>query len=177
LGSAGQVEAIALERNVLVTRPDGSVSARASGEPATIEPAGMVVHSIGYQALPIPGLPFEAASSVIPNLQGRVGKPGEIMPRCYVVGWIKRGPVGLLGSNKPDAKETVEHMLADRDTALAERAARTPGRVIELLVERGVRAVNFAEWHKLDALELARGAARGKQREKFASLEAMLAAL
>jgi ferredoxin--NADP+ reductase len=172
----GHVRAIELERTELVRRPDGSVSARGTGQTDTLE-TGMVVRSIGYQAKPVEGLPFDATASVIPNFQGRVGRPGEVVVGCYVVGWIKRGPVGLLGTNKQDAKETVEAMLADRDQVVATRATRRPGRVLELLSERKIRSVSYADWLRIDERERALGAGAGKIREKFCSIEAMLAVL
>jgi ferredoxin--NADP+ reductase len=113
----------------------------------------------------------------VPNVAGRVGKPGEIMERCYVVGWIKRGPVGLLGTNKQDAKETVERMLEDASATRAGREQRSPERVLALLRERGVRAVSYADWQRIDAKERAAGAQRGKIREKFHTVESLLTAL
>lgn len=171
-----RVGAVEIERTELVTQPDGSISARGTGEVETLT-TGLVIRSIGYRATPMPGLPFDERAGVIPNVLGRVGRPAEIVPRVYVVGWIKRGPVGLLGSNKQDAKETVDVMLADAAQALEGRADRKPGRVLELLRERGVRCVSYADWQRIDALERARGAERGKLREKFCTVESLLAAL
>jgi ferredoxin--NADP+ reductase len=114
---------------------------------------------------------------VIPNFQGRVGQPGEALAGCYVVGWIKRGPVGLLGSNKQDAKETVDAMLADRELAFSTRSARRPGLVLELLQERRVRIVSYADWLRIDEHERALGARFGKIREKLSSVDEMLALL
>jgi ferredoxin--NADP+ reductase len=176
LGQGGSLRAIQIERNELEARPDGSVSARGTGQIDTLE-TGMVVRSIGYQATPMPGLPFDVRASVVPNVAGRVGKPGEIMERCYVVGWIKRGPVGLLGTNKQDAKETVERMLEDASATRAGREQRSPERVLALLRERGVRAVSYADWQRIDAKERAAGAQRGKIREKFHTVESLLTAL
>lgn len=170
------VSAIDIERTELVERPDGSVSARPTGEVERLS-TGLVVRSIGYQATPLPGLPFDDRAGVIPNVGGRVGRPSEIVPRCYVVGWIKRGAVGLLGSNKQDARETVDLMLADSALASRGRASRRPGRAVELLRERGVRFVSYAEWQKIDQLERARGAEKGKLREKYCTVESLLRAL
>lgn len=176
LGETGRVRAIEIDRTELARRADGSVAARSTGELRTLE-AGLVVRSIGYQARPVEGVPFDATASVIPNFEGRVGRPGEELPGCYVVGWIKRGPVGLLGSNKQDAKETVATMLADRDLVRQTRSRRRPGRVLELLAARGVRPVSYAEWLRIDAHERQLGEKSGKIREKLTSAEAMLAAL
>jgi ferredoxin--NADP+ reductase len=171
-----RVRAIEVERTELVRRADGSVSARGTGEKQLLD-AGMVVRSIGYQAKPLAGLPFDAKSSVIPNFGGRVGRPGEAVLGCYVVGWIKRGPVGLLGTNKQDARETVDAMLEDREQALASRGARKPFSVLETFGARGIRPVTYAHWLRIDERERRRGAETGKIREKFATVAEMLAAL
>jgi ferredoxin--NADP+ reductase len=176
LGDETKVTAIEIERTELVSRPDGSVSARGTGEKQLLE-TGLIVRSIGYQAKALDGLPFDAKGSVIPNQLGRVGLAAEVVAGCYVCGWIKRGPVGLLGTNKQDAKETVDAMLADRDAVLLTRSARRPGRVLELCRERGVRPVSYADWLKIDERERANGAEVGKIREKFVSVAEMLAAL
>lgn len=174
--SGQRVGAIEIERTELVRRSDGSVSARGTGQKELLE-AGMVVRSIGYQAKPLEGLPFDAKASVIPNFGGRVGRPGEALPGCYVVGWIKRGPVGLLGSNKQDARETVDAMLEDREHALTSRGSREPFRVLEGLRARGIRPVSYADWLEIDERERARGAETAKIREKFATVAEMLAVL
>ncbi|MDQ2645769.1 MAG: FAD-dependent oxidoreductase [Myxococcota bacterium] len=174
--SGQRVGAIEIERTELVRRSDGSVSARGTGQKELLE-AGMVVRSIGYQAKPLEGLPFDAKASVIPNFGGRVGRPGEALPGCYVVGWIKRGPVGLLGSNKQDARETVDAMLEDREHALSSRGSRQPFRVLEGLRARGIRPVSYADWLEIDERERARGAETAKIREKFATVAEMLAVL
>jgi len=175
-GLGGRVDSIEIERTELVTRPDGSVSARGTGDVETLT-TGLVIRSIGYQATPLPGLPFDERAGVIPNQGGRVGPPSETLPRCYVVGWIKRGPVGLLGSNKQDAKETVDHMLADSALCVASRAERTAGQALELIRSRSVRSVSYPDWQRIDALERSAGAAKGKVREKLVTLDALLAAL
>jgi ferredoxin/flavodoxin---NADP+ reductase len=175
-GLGGRVDSIDIERTELVVRPDGSVSARGTGEIERLK-CGLVVRSIGYQATPLPGLPFDDRAGVIPNQGGRVGLASEVLPRCYVVGWIKRGPVGLLGSNKQDAKETVDNMLADRSAALESRSQRAPGRALELLRQRAIRSVSYAEWQRIDAIERESGKAKGKVREKLCTLEGLLGAL
>ncbi|MFZ5897471.1 MAG: FAD-dependent oxidoreductase [Myxococcota bacterium] len=176
IGEDGRVVAIDVEKNELVERADGSVSAQGTGHVERIDSC-LVIRSIGYQATALAGLPFDDARSLIPNNKGRVGLAGENVPRCYVVGWIKRGPVGLLGTNKQDARETVDAMLADIPAALAEHARRQTGSALTLLEHRGVRTLGYAEWQRIDASEKQRGAERGKIREKYASVAALLAAL
>src|SRR5690606_14088490 len=115
-------------------------------------PAGLIFRSIGYRGLALPGLPFDERNGVIPNQAGRVtdGPNGPLCERVYVAGWIKRGPTGLIGTNKADAKETVTKMLEDLPSLDPTRAA--PG-IDGTLARRGVRAVSFAEWQLLDELE------------------------
>jgi ferredoxin--NADP+ reductase len=100
---------------------------------------------------------------------------GSPVAGLYVVGWIKRGPSGVIGTNKPDASETVKHLLADAPSLTA---APEPSReaVLDLLASRGVRVVSYAQWRAIDAAEVARGAAVGKPREKFVDVDEMLSA-
>jgi ferredoxin--NADP+ reductase len=176
VGEKGHVIALDVEHNELVEHADGSFSARGTGHIERIE-TGLVIRSIGYQATPIEGLPFDEQHSLVPNDKGRVGLAGEPVGRCYVVGWIKRGPVGLLGSNKQDARETVDAMLADAASALSERGRRARGSVIEFLGRREVRHVSYADWLRIDAKERQRGAETSKIREKFATVRTLLEAL
>jgi ferredoxin--NADP+ reductase len=175
-GTGPHVSGIDVERTALFEKPDGSVGARGTGEIERIS-TGLVIRSIGYQATPLPGLPFDDGAGVIPNVSGRVQLRSEVVPRCYVVGWIKRGATGLLGANKQDAKETVDSMVADASVAAAGRPQRKPGRALELLEQRGIRFVSYADWLRIDELERARGAEKGKLREKFATVESLLSAL
>jgi ferredoxin--NADP+ reductase len=175
-GEEGRVGAVKVERNALIRRGDGSYGARGTGEHELL-PTGLVLRSIGYHGVALPGLPFSEQTGVIPNVGGRVTEStgGPVLPFVYVAGWIKRGPTGLIGTNKDDAKHTVENMLAD----VAELPHEKPPRaaIDALLAERGVRVVSWADFQKLDALEVEAGKARGKVREKFCSIEAMLQAL
>jgi ferredoxin--NADP+ reductase len=118
----------------------------------------------------IPGIPFDERAGVVPNEAGRA-EPG-----LYVAGWIKRGPSGLIGTNKKDSEETVDQILAD---VSAMDPTPRPGdeRVAELLADRGVRAVSYEDWLKLDQAEIERGKAAGKPREKFTRIEEMIAYL
>ncbi|MGC4088462.1 MAG: hypothetical protein QM756_11310 [Polyangiaceae bacterium] len=173
IGEGGRVSAIDIEQNQLVEAPNGNVEAKGTGRVQRLS-TGLVVRSIGYRATPINGLPFDAQRSLIPNHGGMVGLAGEPIARCYVVGWIKRGPVGLLGTNKQDAKETVEAMLGGIPEALAGRPSRTPGSLANLLEQRGARVLSYSDWQRIDERERERGAAHGKIREKFASVASLL---
>jgi len=119
-------------------------------------------------------MPFEAKRNVIPSSAGRVTNlAGEPQLGLYTAGWIKRGPSGLIGTNKADAKETVDLLVRDAE-ALGRRTLSVD--VPELLGARGVQVVTFADYRKIDALERARGEARGKVRDKLERVPDMLAA-
>jgi ferredoxin--NADP+ reductase len=175
-----RVEGVRLVHNRLVRSPRGDLRAEPTAEHELL-PAGIVFRSVGYRGVPIPDLPFDQRAGTMPNDQGRaLAAPGamETLPGVYVVGWLKRGPSGVIGTNKPDSTETVERLLED---AGAGRIGQAPlgdrERLDALLVARGVRIVTFDDWKRLDALETVRGRPRGAPREKLTSVQEMLAAL
>jgi ferredoxin--NADP+ reductase len=131
---------------------------------------------VGYRGVAIPGMPFEAKRNVIPSSAGRVTDlDGQPLPGLYTSGWIKRGPSGLIGTNKADSKETVELLWRDAEAL----RARRPSPLIDvaaLLSTRGVQVVTFADYRNIDAAEKARGEARGKVRDKLERIPDMLAA-
>ena len=128
-------------------------------------PADLVLRSIGYRGVPLPGVPYDEGR--IPNLEGRVLElDGSARPGEYAVGWIKRGPVGLIGSNKKDAAETVAHLLED----LATQPRRHLSDLDDLdatLAARGVRPSDLEDWRRIDEAEIARGGIRGSERTKI----------
>jgi ferredoxin--NADP+ reductase len=161
-----RVEGVRLERTAL--NDEGRVVGTGEFE---IIPAGIVLRSVGYQSVPLPGVPFDARAYVVPNEGGRVlGDDGRPLPGEYVAGWIKRGPTGVIGTNKADAAETVRLLLAD----LAERPAADRVPVEELLEKQGVRVVTYDDWLGIDAGEiaLARTLDRG-ERVKLSGWEAL----
>jgi ferredoxin--NADP+ reductase len=172
LGASGQVRALRVEANRLVGAGP-HVRAESTGKIWELE-TGLVIRSVGYRGAAVPGLPFEAKRNVIPSSAGRVTSlNGAPQPGLYVSGWIKRGPSGLIGTNKADSKETVDLLLHDVEVL----RGRTPTLdVAELLASRGVRVVTFADYQKIDAAEKARGAERGKVRDKLERIPDMLAA-
>ena len=125
----GRLGAVELIRNELVPSPGGGLRAQPTDERETI-PAGLAFRAIGYRGIPLPGVPFDERSAVIPNEAGRVLDPhtGVALPGEYVVGWIKRGPSGVIGTNKRDAQETVDAILADLSPS-GERNGNAPARV------------------------------------------------
>ena len=172
----GRVERIVAAVNRLEVDDSGAVRARATDETETIE-CGMVLRSIGYLGTGIDGVPYDAAAGVIPNERGRVtGDGSKPHPGHYVVGWIKRGPTGVIGTNKKDAQETIETLLEDAAAGtLPERDAGADA-LPALLAERGVDFIEYDGWQEIDALEQERGAAAGRPRNKLTAFEELLAA-
>ena len=145
----------------------------------TIE-ADLVFAAIGYRGEPIPGLSFEERKGIVPNRDGRVldAPDGSARVGHYVVGWAKRGPTGLVGTNSPDSKATVESMLQDLEQGLAlEAPAGDPEAVQSLLHGRSVDFVSWEDWRRLDTWEQEEGQARGKVRFKEPSVEGLMAAV
>lgn len=173
LGS-DRVEAVRIERNELVESA-ARMRAVGTGDFSTI-PCGLVVRAIGYHGTALPGVPFVEDTGTIPNDDGRVlNEPdGERLRNLYVAGWIKRGPTGLIGTNKGCAVKTVEHMEADLDQV---GPNRDPQGIVSLLQERGVRFVSREDWTVLDEYETTTGAAGGRVRDKVLSIDAALRVL
>jgi ferredoxin--NADP+ reductase len=171
-----RVEGLDIRRNELARGDDGSLRARAvNEEPEAIE-CGLVLRSVGYRAVPLPDVPFDERHFVLPNEHGRVRTPdGDALPGVYAVGWIKRGPTGILGTNKRDAEETVT-CLAE-DLATLPQPPR-PGRdqIDALLAERKPDLVGVEHWRAIDAHELERGSREDRPRVKLASRAELLAA-
>jgi ferredoxin--NADP+ reductase len=165
-----RVEALQCERTSL----DGSGGVTGTGQMVTL-PAQLLLRSVGYRGLPLPGVPFDERAGVIPHVAGRVLRNGATAPGEYVVGWIKRGPTGVIGTNKVDAKETVEALLNDLD-ALPRAPHREPDAIIDRLARRGVDVVTWAGWQAIDAAEIALGTAAGRPRVKITSWETLLLA-
>jgi ferredoxin--NADP+ reductase len=169
-----RVEGIEIVRNVLEADAGGNVRAVSTDEREVI-PCGIVFRSVGYRGVSLPGVPFDERSGSIPNAAGRVlDERGEPIPGLYAAGWIKRGPTGVIGTNKKDAVETVELLLEDaRSGALPEPDATG---IDELLAERGADVVTYAGWEAIDAAERASGEAQGRPRVKLCTWDELLAA-
>lgn len=177
LGEAGRVSAVRIEKNELRTDDKGYLNAHGTGVFETI-PAGLVLRSVGYKGIPLADVPYDKRSGIIPNEQGRVKDPerGQVLVGEYVVGWAKRGPSGVIGTNKPDAAETVEKMLADLPI-LPPAPQPDLAAIDALLEERQIQVVTIDGWRLLDRLEIENGQAQGKPRVKFTRIQEMLAAL
>ncbi|TDI76492.1 MAG: NADP oxidoreductase [Bacteroidetes bacterium] len=171
---SGAVSGMKLVRNRL--EASGSrLTARATDE--TIElPVGLVFRSVGYRGVALPDLPFNESWGVVRNDKGRaVEESGEVVPGCYVGGWIKRGPNGVIGTNKPDAFETVGHMLEDLVSGIHLRPSN-PGLEAAMTMVSGKqpRWVSYSEWEKINERETQAGAASDRPRVKITSVEEML---
>ena len=170
LSGQGRVESVRLERTAL----DESGRTVGTGEFSDL-PAEMVVRSVGYRGTPLPGLPFDERGGVIPNDEGRVLRDDGPSVGEYVAGWIKRGPTGVIGTNKTDAARTVASLLEDLEK-LRPCDEPDPDAITKTLTDRGVDVVTLERWNAIDAAEVARGAAAGRTRVKLTGREALLAA-
>lgn len=175
----GSVKAVRIERNRLEKNRQGKLLSRGIGEYEVL-PATLVLRSVGYRSVPLRGVPFDDTTYTIMNIGGRVVDPHdtEPLPGEYVVGWAKRGPNGIIGTNKPDAVATVQAMLADAPTLLGvSDDNRDPARVDALLQAKGIDYVSFEDWQVLDRHETERGLKTGRPRVKVTSVPEMLAVI
>ena len=171
-----RVEAVEVVRNELVPDDAGRIRAVPTDERETI-PCGIVFRSVGYHGVALPGVPFDERSGVLPNDGGRVlDADGEPLPRVYCAGWIKRGPSGVIGTNKKDATETVDLLLEDARAGRLDRPDGAAGTLEALLAERGVEAVMYAGWESIDTAERTAGEPHGRPRIKLCSWDELLTA-
>ena len=171
----GCVQSVTLERNALQGGEPFKQKARGTGETTELD-CGLIFASIGYHGNPIQGVPFHESWGIFPNQDGRITDNDKAVPGWYAVGWIKRGPSGIIGTNKPDSLETVKALLEDMPTLTpCETPSTEP--ILKLLAERNVHVVDLQAWHKIDAAEIVRGEAVGKPRERFTTISEMLAVL
>lgn len=173
-----RVEGVDVVHNDLYRGNNGELRARATDR-HEIVPADIVFRAIGYQGVALPGVPFDPITSTIPNDRGRVidsltGQPRE---GEYVAGWIKRGPNGIIGTNKPDAQETVEMLVEDLRAGRMRKEVLSPEVFNRFLSQRQGEVVSFDDWKFLDSREVAKGEELGRPRLKFARVENMLRVL
>lgn len=165
----GRVEGVRVARTALVAEGDGRLRAVVTEHEQTI-PCELVVRAVGYRGRPLDGLPFDEPTATVPNDRGRVldGAGGARRPGDYVAGWIKRGPSGVIGTNRKDSQETVAALLEDAAAgALPEPAAADADAILRLLAERAPEHVTYAQWQAIDAAERAAGEPHGRPRVKF----------
>ncbi len=167
-----RVTGLRTERTVLTG--DGSVAGTGQMHDWDVQ---AVYRAVGYFGSPLPDLPFDDVAGVIPNREGRVVDPdGEVVPGVYATGWIKRGPVGLIGHTKSDASETIKHLVSDADS-LPKAPERHPDDVLATLRARGVEPIEWTGWTLLDAYEQELGRPEGRARVKVVPREDMLAVM
>jgi ferredoxin--NADP+ reductase len=179
IGDDGKIVAVKMEKNQLRAMAGGEIIASGTGHYETI-PAGMILRSVGYKGSPLPGVPYDTRKGTIPNEHGRVLDPAsdKTVPGEYVVGWAKRGPTGVIGTNKPDSIESVNSMFEDLQKGKLQGCEDpNPDAVVALLKERGVRYVTGDEWRTIEAFEVAAGKAQGKPRVKLVQADEMLKVL
>jgi len=148
------------------TRPAGDGRVEGTGDYVEL-PAQLVLRSVGYRGVPTIGLPFDDDTGTISNVGGRVIRDGRTSPREYVCGWIKRGPTGVIGTNRHDAGETVRALLEDLDSQ-PRKSAETAVDAADVLAARGVEVVSWDGWLAIDQAELDLGSGQGRTREKLA---------
>jgi ferredoxin--NADP+ reductase len=171
----GKVEAVEIVRNELVADDRGQVRAVATDEREII-PCGIVFRSVGYRGIPVPGVPFDEGRATMRNEGGRVlDAEGKAVPGLYCAGWIKRGPTGIIGTNKKDATETVDNLLEDARSGVLPRVGAGAEDVDAFLAERGVSVVAYDGWEAIDALECSRGEPLGRPRSKLVTWDELLA--
>ena len=176
---SGRVVKMKLVHNILVPTDAGTLSAKATGQMEEIE-VGLVFRSVGYRGVPLPDVPFNERWGVIPNDRGRVIDPATQQPRVgeYCTGWIKRGPSGVVGTNKPDSVETVTCMLEDLSLGSILNSSKPDAACAEQLVrERRPDFFSYEDWKRLDQIEQERGKASGRPRVKFTCLADMKSSL
>jgi ferredoxin--NADP+ reductase len=168
----GQVEAVEIARNRLV--PDGLDGIRAEPTGAVeVIPCSVVFRSVGYRGVELPGVPFDHRRATIRNEGGRVvHEDGSVFRGVYCAGWIKRGPSGVIGTNKKDAAETVELLVEDARAGLLSRESDEP--LEDLLRDRDVDFVEYEHWEAIDEHERLRGAEQGRPRVKLATWDGLL---
>ena len=171
----GRVEGVELVENELVAGADGRIGAVATGETQLV-PCGIVFRSVGYHGVPMPDVPFDERAGTIGNTAGRVlGEDGSHVPGLYCTGWIKRGPTGVIGTNKKDGTETADALLEDARAGSLPRRTED-ARLEELLAARGVEPVLYAGGEAIDAAERAAGEPLGRPRVKLRTWDELLAA-
>ncbi len=175
LEGTSRVEAVKLVRNRLELKADGTIVAVPTDDVETIQ-ADIVFRSIGYRGVPVDALPFDNRKGIVPNVDGRVVDPdsGRPIPGVYVTGWIKRGPTGVIGTNKKCATETVDALLRDYSDGALTAAQHKPSDVLTLVLERNPEALTFDDWSLIDRAERDAGKAENRPRVKFVDVASMM---
>lgn len=172
----GRVQGVTVARNRLERDEAGQWRALSTGEVQQLD-CGLVMRAIGFFGQPLPGLPFDVVRGVVPSEEGRVLQGGQVLPGHYVTGWIKRGPRGIIGTNKKCARDTVRSLLTDADAGRLPTAGTLDAAAVEQRIrERQPDYVSQSEWLRLDDAERRAGRLEGRPRVKLTRVEEMLAA-
>ncbi|AYJ50324.1 FAD-dependent oxidoreductase [Rhodococcus sp. P1Y] len=172
----GRVESVEFVRNRLQFDTDRRIVAIPTEETVALD-AGLVLRSVGYKGRPVRDLPFDEGRGVIPNVDGRVIDPdtGEPIAGVYVTGWIKRGPSGVIGTNKKCAVDTVDALLQDHLEGILTPAGLPAESLISIIEDRAPDALDYEGWSRIDKAERSAGKERSRPRVKFVDVESMLA--
>lgn len=177
IGGTDRVEHLRIVRNRLERDNNGQWLAKATDQVETLD-CGLVLRAIGFRGVAVPGLPFDEVRGVVSSVEGRVVKAGQVVPGHYVTGWIRRGPRGIIGTNKKCARDTVRALLADADAGRLPMAGTLDAQSVERRIrERQPDCVNLAGWRRLDAAETRAGRGQGRPRVKLTRIAEMLAAV
>jgi ferredoxin--NADP+ reductase len=158
-----------------IVKEGGILRAKATDEVMHLN-VDMVFRSIGYMGEAIPGLPFDDRRGTLPNDQGQLldGVDGKLLNQEYTAGWIKRGPSGVIGTNKQDATETVSRLKKNWLTSPTPQPKLVQHDLLNLLIEKQIQFVSFEDWKKLDKFEIEQGQQNGKSRHKICEVQEML---
>ncbi len=176
---SGGVAGVRLVKNELHQTADGSLRPKPTDQYEDL-PVDLVFRSVGYRGVPLADLPFDEARGIIPNDMGRIVSPdtGDSARGLYVAGWMKRGPTGVIGTNKPDAAETVSAMLEDAAAGkLLDPNSPDPSEIDRLVAERQPAFVSYEDWKHIDEVEIERGKTNERPRVKFTSVADIMAEL
>ena len=164
----GRVEAIVVARNELVIGDDGSLRAQPTGVTERLE-TGLVLRAVGYVGRPLAGVPYDERRTTVLNDSGRVLDPlsGRPIPGLYAAGWIKRGPSGVIGTNKRCAQETTSRLIDDFRAGLLPEPPGNPEALLDRIRAAGVKIIDYAGWERIDAHERGLGELAGRPRVKL----------
>lgn len=174
INGSGSVQSVTFAKNRMEGPPFAQVAV-ATAQTFDL-PCSLVLRSVGYRGVAVPGVSFDERAGIIPNHKGRCLSGDDPVPGMYVTGWIKRGPIGIIGTNRADSVETVESIFEDLATVRM-APKRGAAALRDALCARGERIVSYGEWQRIDLAERGRGQARDKPREKYTLVSEMIAAI
>lgn len=170
-----RVQSVSVRKNCLLGDTAEELRVEPTPEVAEIE-TGLLFRAIGYRGRPLPQLPFEESTGTIPNVLGRVQSNGEALAGVYVTGWVKRGPLGVIGSNKKCARETTQSLFEDAAAGRLDAAVLSRQAVAEALQQRSSNLVELSDWRRIDSAERLMGAQQSRPRVKFTNRSLLLQA-